>query len=191
MKFSSTGGNAKSRPRGKITPDTSVRWGPTGWKAAWQRMTLGSSWTTRWPQASNALSLQRRPVAAWAPLGYCQQVEGGDPSLLFSTSETYPEAGSGSGFPRTRYGFPGRCWAGGYKDDEGTERLTDEERLRELGLFSLGKSGAQWEDKRQRAQTETHEIPSDHSKALFLLWECSNTGIHYPEKLWSLHLQKC
>lgn len=67
VKFSSTGGNAKSCPWGEITSGTSTCWGPTGWEAAWQWTTLRCWWTTRWPRASNALLLHRRPT--WAPLG--------------------------------------------------------------------------------------------------------------------------
>ncbi|PKU32451.1 hypothetical protein llap_17245 [Limosa lapponica baueri] len=48
--------------------------------------------------------------------------------------------GSSPGPPSSRR--TGNCWkgsSGGYKDDQGTEHLSDEERLRDLGLSSLEK----------------------------------------------------
>ncbi|KAK4828576.1 hypothetical protein QYF61_027666 [Mycteria americana] len=71
----------------------------------------------------------------------CQQVEGGDPSPLFNIGETYLE-------------YCVQCWAPQYKRDvdileriqqramkmmNGLEHLSYEEKLRELGLFSLEK----------------------------------------------------
>ena len=46
-------------------------------------------------------------------------------------------------------------------------------------------SGAQWQDKRQWAHTETQQVPSEHQETL-LLWQWSNIGTDCPRRLWNL-----
>ncbi|KAK4817523.1 hypothetical protein QYF61_019109 [Mycteria americana] len=82
-------GNAKSCPWGGITPDIGTGWGLTVWKAALQKKTWTSWWTTSQTRASRV---------PWPPTGILgcisknlrQQVEGGGPSPLLTTDENSP-----------------------------------------------------------------------------------------------------
>lgn len=46
-------------------------------------------------------------------------------------------------------------------------------------------SGAQWQDQRQHAATETQESPAEHQETR-LLWGWISTGTDFPGRLWSL-----
>lgn len=48
-------------------------------------------------------------------------------------------------------------------------------------------SGAQQQNKRQRAQTRTLKVNSEHQKALFLLWEWPSTGADLPSVVVEYH----
>lgn len=54
-------------------------------------------------------------------------------------------------------------------------------------------SGAQWQEEREWAQTETQEVcahkvwTEENSFCCDLLWQCMNAGTGYPEESWSLH----
>lgn len=67
---------------GKNNPMQQHILGPSGWKAALQRMTWGSWWTSNWPWASSVPLWQRRPPAFWTiPGRACSASWGGDPVL--------------------------------------------------------------------------------------------------------------
>lgn len=50
----------------------------------------------------------------------------------------------------------------------------------QIGCSQALSSGAQWQDKRQWAQTRTQKVHSEHQKAFFLLWEWPSTGADCP-----------
>lgn len=102
--WSSTKENAKYCTWVQITPCTSTGWQLTGWKAVWQRRTLGSFQpTTHWPCASNAPSQQRRSTASWAALEKALPAHRGRWSL-HSDMHWWDSwrAGSSSGLTSTR-----------------------------------------------------------------------------------------
>lgn len=107
------------------------------------RGTLGSYWTS-WTWTSNALLWQRRPTASWAALRTVLQAGQGGWSLLATLVRLHLEYCIQ--FPSTteieRIQEQVQC--GATKLMKGLEHLLQEERPRELGMFSLEKRWLMW-----------------------------------------------
>lgn len=158
-------GKCQFLPRGGTTPCTSTGCGLLGWKADWQR----STW---WTRASNT-SLQEK--VASSILGCIRSTTTTSRSrerilpLCSALVTSTRSAGSCSGLPTKRQTWT--CWS---EPNEGSQRW-----LRDLGMFIKGKaeragrklkvillmrvwkrlSTAQQKHKRQKALTETEQIP--------------------------------
>lgn len=127
---------------------------PLGWGNAtctlWQEFMksspvekhLGFWWMKSWMWVSSVGLQPRRPTASWAVSaeGGGRSQEGGCPPLV-----RLCEASSGVLRPGLRPPSAGRmwgCWSGGHKRTPRMEHLSWEERLRELGWFSLEREGS-------------------------------------------------
>ena len=87
-------------------------------------------------------SQPRKPNVPWAASKKCGQlVKGGDPASLFCTGEAvpgvlHPDVESSV---QERHGPVGVHLEKGHKMLQGTEQLSSEDRLREMGLLNLEK----------------------------------------------------
>lgn len=142
-------------------------------------MTLGS-WWAKGPQEISAVLLQGWPVAAWAAPGrLCQQVMGGNLTLILSTCEMYLQCQVQ--FLTLQYkndmDFLEQVQHRAMKMIKRPENLTDEEGLRGLQPFSLGKRRPRvsyqciqiWDGEKCRESQALPTVPSDRTRRLKLL----------------------
>lgn len=68
----------------RTSPDTSIHRASHQVESSWQKKICKSWWTPSWPWASDVLAVKKANDVPGSIRGWCQQVEGGDPSSLNS-----------------------------------------------------------------------------------------------------------
>lgn len=189
---SSTRRSAKSCIwRGKTPDTTSICWGLSSWKAAWQR----GLWLSWWPWANSVPLQQRSLVVLW---GCIRVLPSGEGRWSFPITQAWWghtwSTVSRSGLSKravaiaesvhqrgqrwlvTRACLP--WWKAWESWDcsacqRGGSGVVSTRYIKLPGgvVYSRRRqalsSGSQWQDQRQRSHTETREVPSEHQETLF------------------------
>lgn len=138
---------------------------------------------------------------------HCHQVEWDDPSPLVSTDEANsgflcPVLGPSiqdihghigeSPVHKLRASHVRKGWEGWYCPAERRECSGKSHQCvwipkgRMQGGWSQVFNGPQWQGKKQWAQTEIPEVPSEHQELLLVLWGWLSTGTCCPVRWWNL-----